>query len=137
MIIDGTDLVLGRTASYAAKKALLGENVNIINCEKIAITGKKESLFKEYKKRADRGTFKGPFLHRESFRIMKRAIRGMLPYKQPKGKTAFKRIKCYNGIPDEFKDKKLETLENANISKLDNLRYIYVRELSKFLGGKI
>ena len=136
MIIDGTDLVLGRLASYAAKKALLGQTIDIVNCEKIAITGKKDFLLKKYKIRTDRGTHKGPFFHRDPAKIIRRTIRGMLPYKQERGKTAFKRIKCFVGIPSEFSSKKLETID-ANISKLKNLNYIYVKDLSKFLGGKI
>ena len=136
-MIDATDLVLGRLASYAAKKALLGETIDIVNCEKAAITGKKEFLFKKYKNRGDRGTHKGPFFHREPAKIVKRTIRGMLPYKRERGEKAFKKIKCYAGVPSEFSDKKLETIENANISKLKNLNYIYVKDVSKFLGGKI
>ncbi len=137
MIIDGTNLILGRLASYAAKKALLSESVDIVNCEKIAITGRKEFLFKKYKERRDRGTYKGPFLHREPAKIVKRAIRGMLPYKRERGRKAFQRIKCYAGVPTDFSDKKLETIKNANISKVTNLKYICVKDLSKFLGGKI
>jgi len=137
MILNGENLILGRLASYAAKKALLGETIDIVNCEKVAITGKKEFLFKKYKRKGDRGTHKGPFFHREPPKILKRTIRGMLPYKRERGKKAFKKIRCYTGVPSEFSDKKLETIENANISKLKNLNYIYVRDLSKFLGGKI
>ena len=38
MIIDATELIVGRFATVAAKKALLGERIDIINCEKAIIT---------------------------------------------------------------------------------------------------
>lgn len=137
MIINGENLILGRLASYAAKKALLGEAVNIVNCDKIAITGKKETIFELYKKRKDRGTHKGPFLHRSPDRIVRRAIRGMLPYKQDRGKRAFKSIRCYTGIPSQFNEQKMDTLNNASLEKLKNTNYVYIKDVSKFLGGKI
>ena len=137
MIIDATNLILGRFAAFATKKALLGETIEIVNCEKAIITGKKENIRLKYKSRRERGIpAKGPFFPRVSDRLVRRAIRGMLPYKQEKGKTAFARIKCHIGVPAIFKDKKLETIDSANVSKMQNLKYITVGDLCKFLGGK-
>jgi len=39
MIVDASNMILGRMVSYVAKKALLGEKVDIVNCEKAVITG--------------------------------------------------------------------------------------------------
>ena len=39
MIINAENLILGRMTTYAAKKALQGEEVDIVNCEKAIITG--------------------------------------------------------------------------------------------------
>ena len=61
----------------------------------------------------------------------------MLPYKQPKGREAYKRIKCYVGMPKEFEGKETISLDNADISKMNNLKYITVGQISKFLGGKL
>ena len=55
MIIDASDMILGRLATYVAKKALLGEKVDIVNCEKAVITGNKKSIFEKYKQRNERG----------------------------------------------------------------------------------
>ena len=41
MIIDGNNLILGRVATIAAKRAMQGEPVVILNCEKMIVTGKK------------------------------------------------------------------------------------------------
>ena len=133
MIIDASDMILGRLASYVAKKALLGEKVDVVNCEKAVLTGNKKSVFADYKRRNERGTrpTKGPFMPKMPDRFVRRCIRGMLPYKQEKGIKAFKRVMCYIGIPDEFKDEKIETLDNFNVSKVPSLRYIYIGEICK------
>ncbi len=137
IIIDATDTVLGRMASFVAKKALAGEDVVIVNAEKAIITGNKENIFKKYKTRRDVGDrYHGPFFPRMPDRIVRRTIRGMLPYKSGKGKEALKRIKVFIGVPKEYQGKEMINLE----WKKDNLRdmkYVYVYELSRYLGAKI
>ena len=49
MIINAENLVLGRMAAVVAKQALLGEDINIVNCEKAVITGDKVSNYEKYK----------------------------------------------------------------------------------------
>ena len=137
MIIDATDLIVGRMATVAAKKALLGERIDIINCEKAIITGKKQQVLARFKQKKEWGTYKGPYLHRQSDRIVRRMIRGMLPYKKERGRNAFERIMCHVGIPEQLKGQKAETIDAANVSKLDNLNFLQVKEVSKFLGAKI
>ena len=135
MIINAENLIIGRLATYAAKQALLGEKIDIINCEKAIITGSKKDILNRYETRIKRGTpFKGPFISRTPERIVKRTIRGMLPYKKEKGKLAFKNIKCYINIPESLKDKEYKTLESANIKKIKNLKFITIGYLSKLLG---
>jgi len=136
MNIDANDLILGRMATVVAKKSLLGERVNIVNCENAVITGKKREIINNFKHRRTRtGPVKGPFIHRRSDMIIKRVIRGMLPYKKSKGREAFQRIKCFVGMPEDIKD--LETIEKANVNKMPNLKYIKVGLLVKELGGKV
>jgi large subunit ribosomal protein L13 len=138
MIIDAKNLILGRLASFAAKNALLGENIEIINCENAIITGNKKKTLKTYKERLHRGSrTRGPFTYRRADMFVKRTIRGMLSYKKENGKRALKRIKCYVGIPDQFKDKKIEELKKMDISKLSVVKYINVKEICNMLGGKI
>jgi len=137
LIIDSTNIILGRLATYAAKKALLGETVRIINCNKAVITGDKIVTLKKFKERRDKGDAKfGPFYPKTSERIVKRAIRGMLPYKQPKGRMALERIKCFNNVPEDFQDKKVETIKGADIGKLSDLKYLYVGDIAKHIGAK-
>lgn len=138
MIIDATDLIVGRMATRVAKKAQLGEEIKIVNCEKAVITGKKGSVLARFKQKRDHGVpLKGPYYPRMPDRIVRRMIRGMLPYKQEKGAKAYKRVKCYIGIPVELEGQKIETIDEADVKKLKNLDYQTIGEISKKLGAKI
>ena len=137
MIIDARNLILGRLATTVAKKALQGEEINIINCEQIIISGSKKHVLLKYKTRANRGSqFKGPFIPKTPERFVKRAIRNMLPYKNPRGREAFKRIKCHRGHPESINKEKTKTLKMADFSKLPTLSYVTVDLICKYLGGK-
>ena len=137
MIIDATDLLLGRLSTIAAKKSLMGEEIIIVNCNEAVISGNKNNIFSKYKQRRDRGSpSTGPYFPRYSEQIVKRTIRGMLPYKQPKGRDALARVKCFRKTPEEYEGK-AKTLEEAHAKKLTTLNYVVLKELSKFLGAKI
>jgi len=106
MLIDGENSILGRLFTVVAKKALLGEKVEIINCEKIIISGKQEVVLGRYLSRKKMGVpKKGPFYSSAPEKFCKRVVRGMLPYKMDKGRDAFKRILFYRGVPSEFAGK--------------------------------
>ncbi|HDM66907.1 MAG TPA: 50S ribosomal protein L13 [Thermoplasmatales archaeon] len=133
-IIDAEGATLGRLCTYVAKALLKGEEIVIINSEKAVISGKKNMIKEEYKQKREVGTYrKGPFFPRMPDRIVKRTVRGMLPYQTPHGRAAFKRLKCYIGVPEEFKNKKAEVIEEA---KKDHVDYITIEELSRYLGAK-
>ena len=135
IIIDATDFVLGKLASFAAKKALSSESVVIVNCEKAVVTGKKDDVMKKYiRKRRIGDPHYGPYFPRGEDRIIRRTIRGMLPHKQQKGKLAFKRVKCFCGLPEKYQNKEPITIESANIVKTQNLKYMYLKQISKLLG---
>ena len=71
------------------------------------ITGRKKEVLAKFKRRRDRGIpLKGPYFPKQADRMVKRAIRGMIPYKQPKGREALSRVICHKGVPPELKDKK-------------------------------
>ncbi|AFK23097.1 50S ribosomal protein L13 [Pyrococcus sp. ST04] len=139
-IINADGLILGRLASKVAKMLLEGEEVVIVNAEKAVITGNRDVIFKKYKQRTELRTLtnprRGPFYPKRSDEIVRRTIRGMLPWKTDRGRKAFKRLKVYVGIPKEFQDKQLETIMEAHISRLSRPKYVTVGEVAKFLGGK-
>ena len=134
-IINANGLILGRVASVAAKASLLGEQVVIYNCEHAAISGTKRNILAKQKLRYDRGTHvKGPFYERTAHLFVKRTIRGMLPYKQEKGRKAFARIKCYQGVPKALAGQPAETVKGADASRLTSVSYITVHHLTRHLG---
>ena len=137
MIIDGNNLIAGRLASYAAKQALLGNEIDVINSEKILITGSKADVMKKQLHRQNRGhPYKGPFVPKREDKFMRRMIRGMLPHKQPRGIVAYGKVKCHIGVPEELEGKEAITIPKANISKTQTLKYIRLKEVSKLLGRR-
>ncbi len=138
MIIDATDMIVGRLSTYVAKQALLGEKVDIINCEKAVISGDRKEIIAKYKQRWNRTTIrKGPFLPRMPDRFLRRIIRGMLPHKQEKGLVAYKRILCYQGVPPEFQGKPVQKVPAAHLSERQPRNTVQVSDICQELGAKI
>jgi large subunit ribosomal protein L13 len=133
-IINAEGLIIGRMASIVAKRILNGEEITIVNAEKAVISGKRKSRVMEAKTFLEVGApERGPFHYRRPDRIVRRTVRGMVPYKQPKGKQAYKRLKVFIGIPAELKEQKMETLANARAEKL-TCPYFTVGEFAKEMG---
>lgn len=132
IIIDAKDAIVGRIATVAAKKALQGEKVAVINCEKAVLSGTKKRLVADWKRKFSMGVpRKGPFIHRSPDRFVRRIIRGMLPYKKPRGAEAFKNIMCYIGAPEMQGDSLV--IEGASAERLE--LYVTVGTICKELGG--
>jgi large subunit ribosomal protein L13 len=133
-IINAEGLVIGRMASIIAKRTLNGEEIIIVNAEKAVVSGRRKSRVREAKEFLEVGApSRGPFHYRRPDRIVRKAVRGMVPYKQPKGKQAYKRLKVFVGVPAELKDQKIETLMNARAEKL-TCAYFTLGEFAKELG---
>ena len=128
IIIDANNAILGRLASFAAKQALLGKKLTIVNCDEASIAGKPRSIIKEYQEIRKKGGsgLQGPFFPRSPEKIVKRTIRGMLSYKQCRGHDALKRIKCHNEIPEKYKDVKM-----IKAGKEKKIKTIRLKDLSK------
>ena len=123
--VDGKNTVLGRLASFVAKEALKGKEISVINCDQIIITGNHKMIEKEFKEKRSRfgHSQKGPKHHANSEKMVKRAIRGMLPnHREGRGREAFKRIKCYVGIPKELGEIKPITLDTGRKIKSSEVR---------------
>jgi len=134
VIIDATGLILGRAASNVAKRLLQGERIVILNAEKAAISGRRLSIIREAKKFLEIGhPGKGPLHPRRPDQIVRRTVRGMLPWKKPKGKQAYKRLRVFLGVPEDYKGKEIQTIPEANAQKL-RCPYIRVEELAKRIG---
>lgn len=124
--------MLGRVASYIAKKALKGEEVRVVNSKKAIITGNKEEIIRKYKKERDIGDpHQGPFFPRRPDKILKRTVRGMLPMDKEKGRKAFKRVKTYLSVPEMFEEKGEKFKKKKE--DLEYPKYISLEELSKHI----
>jgi len=138
-IYDGKNVMLGRVASTVAKELLLGQEIHVVNCEKIIISGKKVFTFALEKQKRDRRGYplKSQKYSRLPDRFVRRAIRGMLPWKFNRGKEAFKNLKCHIGVPPGLANENAIKLTKESAEKLPTLYYTTVGETCKHLGGKI
>lgn len=137
MIIDAKDAILGRISTYAAKQVLSGNKVDVINCEEAVISGRRHAILHDAIIKVHRkAPGKGPFFYRRPDMFVKRTIRGMLPFKIPRGKDAFRNLKCHVGVPENLKNEKALTIENADIGKLHSADYLKVKDICKAAGGK-
>jgi large subunit ribosomal protein L13 len=135
-VIDADGHVMGRLSSKVAERLLKGEEVIIVNAERAIITGKREMVFAEYKQRKDRGKImRGPFYPRRADLILKKSVKGMIPFKTPTGREAYKRLKVYVGIPKEYSSAKLEKVEVAIRPRTD--KYVRLGDVSAYLGSKV
>lgn len=137
IFIDCSFYPFGRISSYAAKMALKGYNVFLLNVEKIIITGSKKQILEGFVwKRSLQNKANpehSPKLPRVPHLMVKRMLRGMLPYKTKHGRLAYKRIKAFIGIPDEFRNEKLFEIP---IKRKQYNRYVTIQEICEHLGYK-
>ncbi len=137
IVIDATDLVLGRMCAFVAKKALLGEEVHIVNSESAVVTGTPSKVLAEYKRMRNMGApLIGPYFPRTPERIVKRAVRGMLSYKNSRGRDALARVKCHVGVPESLKNEKSLTFKEMNVHK-SAAKFVTIKEISKQLGARV
>jgi large subunit ribosomal protein L13 len=135
-VVDASGLVMGRMSTHVAKRLLKGEDIVIVNAENAIITGGRDAIIREFNARRARGSErKGPFYPRMSDRILRRAVRGMLPYQKPRGKIAFQKLQVYIGVPKGFASSKTITFADAKKPYLTE--YLKLGELSRILGAKV
>jgi ribosomal protein uL13 len=133
IIINGENKILGRLGTFVAKKLILGEEVAILNSEKVVIVGEKVKILNKYKHRRNLGRASmPPFYPRRPDLLLKRCLRGMVPRKKSSGRDAFSRLKCYIGIPTEFKNAKFVDVSNAEFNTDSD--FLKMGELSIGLG---
>ncbi len=138
MIIDGEGQILGRVATRVAKELLDGKQVVIVNAEKMIISGREKEITEKWKRRRDLRDLakpaKNPKYPRRPDQLVKRSIRGMLPWKSSRGREAYKRLKVHLGVPKEFEMSRKVKFEDANMDKLSEMRFITIGKLSQNLG---
>jgi large subunit ribosomal protein L13 len=110
----------------------------VINAEEAIITGNKNGIVAKYKTRLNlqekENPDHSPYWSRRPDMLVRRIIRGMLPYhKKPSGKSAYRRLVVFMGTPIVLKNVKPIEIE-AKDPKGIYVNYVKVGELSKLLG---
>lgn len=140
-VLDATDQVMGRFASLVAKRLLRGEEIHVVNAEKALVTGGRSALIAEYLEKKHMGSTtsrmrgKGPYYPKRPDRILRRVIRGMLPYQSSHGRAAFKRLRVYMGVPREVAGQPAEKVEGAG--DIRTARFVRLGELAQRMGAKV
>ncbi len=133
-VYDAEDKILGRLASQVASELLDGEEIRVVNADKIFIVGNKKNILEDYEKKRARGKqINAPIFPRRPERIFKRTVRGMLPRKKARGRKAFKRLRAYIGIPSELDG--AEIIE-PDVKGSEGKLGITLGDVSKHLGAK-
>ena len=132
LVIDATDVVLGRLASQAA--ALLrgkhkpvfanhvdtGDFVIIVNADKVALTGQKLAQKNAYRHSGYPGGLSstpfGELLEKDPRRAIEKAVWGMLP-KNRLGRQMLKKLKVYAGPEHPHKAQKAQPFEITQVSQ--------------------
>ena len=134
IVINAEDCVAGRLASFVAKRLLNGEEIVIVNAEKSLVTGNPKAVEEFFGEKIKRGDpYHGPFYPKKPENILRRIVRGMLPYHKPRGKNAYKRLKVYKSVPEDFKNEKSEVIGKSK--NKSECKFIYLGDLSKKFGG--
>ena len=122
IVVDGTNMILGRLASKVAKLLLEGYRVHVVNVEKVVVSGSKNMVVQSYKR-----TILGVKSHmshkwrpkrpRSPVRLFKKAVWGMLP-KNNRGLRALRRLRAYIGVPESLKGREVIQFPEASASRL-------------------
>lgn len=130
VVIDATDQVLGRLSSRVAKilrgkhksyytpHVDCGDNVIIINADKIRLTGRKltEKQYVRHTGYPGGQRFSTPkeMLHRKPIWVIEHAVKGMLP-KNRLGAKMFRNLYVYAGSEHPHEAQKPKKIELSNI----------------------
>jgi large subunit ribosomal protein L13 len=138
LVLDAKDQILGRLASFVAKRAINGDMVVVLNAEKAVISGRRSNIIEEAKRRLKTRTLgtqtHAPVHQRRPDLYFRRVVRGMLPWKKAKGKAAFHRVHVFVGVPEEFSGKVMARVPGAEASRLTS-SYVTLEKLSAEIGG--
>ncbi|MFA5049688.1 MAG: 50S ribosomal protein L13 [Candidatus Micrarchaeia archaeon] len=135
IVIDGNGMIFGRIASRISKELLKKNQIILVNAEKILISGDPKAIVDRYTVKRSLKNKANPEKSSHFSRVpkmfVKRIIRGMLPWKRPRGKEAYRNLTVYEGIPENITQKPVvfEDCRPKNISK-----YITIEKICKRFG---
>jgi large subunit ribosomal protein L13 len=135
LVVDARDCILGRVASQVAERALDGRRVAVVNAERVVITGSEDDVMSVFRQRREVGSDRGPYYPKRPDRIFKRSIRGMLPYKESRGREAFENVRVYVGNP--YEDDEAEILDDTSLDRLSTIKFVSLGDVSESLGANV
>ena len=145
-VFNADGLIMGRLASTVAELLLKAarddrdDKVIIINSEKAIVSGRPRSVLNTYQAKYKLNhPRKGPFFPRMPDMIMKRTVRGMLPYQRKNvGRRAIRNLKVEIGCPSHLESDLPDGHESGDDSKIRRAlpdRFILLGEISANLGA--
>jgi large subunit ribosomal protein L13 len=138
VVVDATNHIAGRLASNVAKLLLQGQRVTVVNCEKIMMSGKRETQIREYREFLEINSIinykHGPVHYRRPDTLMAKMIRQMLPFdRKPSGKIAYAKLRTYIGAPNDTKPIEKIQFEKALITRAAS-NYTPLAEICRVIG---
>jgi len=135
--VDGSNQIAGRLCSIVAKELLSGKRVVVLNAEKVLVSGRSSSVFRQWQARLEIyshvNPIYGPIHPRRPDNILRRMVRGMVPKTKTKGKSAMGRLRVYMGVPEKFASVKTSQYEDAK-ARRPIPQYTTIAEISKNIG---
>ena len=124
-------MAAGRLGTFVSKELLKGNEVVVVNSEKALISGGKTSVVDKVRVMRQKGgnSLRGPRITKVPERVLKRIIRGMLPWGKPRGREVYKKLRCYAGND-------LTEEENKQVRKLDHklpIKYVTIEQIVKLI----
>ena len=145
-VFNADGLIMGRLASTVAELLIKAaredrdDKVIIINSEKAIVSGRPRSVLNTYQAKYKLNhPRKGPFFPRMPDMIMKRTVRGMLPYqRKSSGRRALRNLRVEIGCPSHLESDLPEGHESGDDSKIRRAlpdRFILLGDISANLGA--
>lgn len=105
VVIDAQGAVVGRLGARVSKLLLAGKQVEIINADKAVILGSlssaKEKFLSRRSQKNKRNPDESPKWPRSPNLLLRRIIRGMLPWSSQRGRDAHHRLRVSVGAPSD------------------------------------
>lgn len=136
IVINAEGHILGRLSTNVAKRLLNGEDVIVVNAEKAIITGNRDVILDNYQAKYKRGKqINGPFFPKRADLILKRTVRGMIPFKTSRGREVYRHLTVFVGVPKDMAAAKMERVESATNLWTD--KYVTLGEVAEHLGSRL
>lgn len=121
---------MGRLAAAVAERLQKGEEITIVNAEKVIITGNPKMIKTRWLEKYTTGNpHHGPWWPKRPDLMLHRSIRGMVPYKKKSGRDAMGKLKVFIGTNN------VDTSKAEKMTREIRTNFITLGELATVVGG--